>query len=81
MSWGRISHPSEIVQLGQEIDVKILDFDKSNNRISLGLKQLTPYPWEKVEEKFPVASRVKGRVVSITDYGAFVELEKGIPPS
>ncbi|UCE67969.1 MAG: 30S ribosomal protein S1 [Candidatus Zixiibacteriota bacterium] len=78
MSWGRISHPSEIVQLGQEIDVKILDFDKSNNRISLGLKQLTPYPWEKVEEKFPVASKVKGRVVSITDYGAFVELEKGI---
>jgi len=78
MSWGRISHPSEIVQLGQEIDVKILDFDKSNNRISLGLKQLTPYPWEKVEEKFPVGSRVKGKVVSITDYGAFVELEKGI---
>lgn len=78
MSWGRISHPSELVQLGQEIDVKILDFDKSNNRISLGLKQLTPYPWEGVEEKFPVGSRVKGRVVSITDYGAFVELEKGI---
>jgi small subunit ribosomal protein S1 len=78
MSWGRISHPSEIVQLGQEIDVKILDFDKSNNRISLGLKQLTPYPWEKVEEKFPVASRIRGKVVSITDYGAFIELEKGI---
>jgi small subunit ribosomal protein S1 len=78
MSWGRISHPSELVQLGQEIDVKILDFDKSNNRISLGLKQLTPYPWEGVEGKFPVGSRVKGRVVSITDYGAFVELEKGI---
>ena len=78
MSWGRISHPSEIVQLGQEIDVKILDFDKSNNRISLGLKQLTPYPWEKVEEKFPVGSRVRGKVVSITDYGAFIELEKGI---
>jgi small subunit ribosomal protein S1 len=78
MSWGRISHPSEIVQLGQEIDVKILDFDKNSNRISLGLKQLTPYPWEKVEEKFPVESRVKGRVVSITDYGAFIELEKGI---
>ena len=64
--------------MGQEIDVKILDFDKSNNRISLGLKQLTPYPWEKVEEKFPVGNRVKGKVVSITDYGAFVELEKGI---
>jgi len=78
MSWGRISHPSEVVQLGQDIDVKILDFDKSSNRISLGLKQLTPYPWEKVEEKFPVDSRVNGRVVSITDYGAFIELEKGI---
>ncbi len=78
MSWGRISHPSEVVQLGQELQVKILDFDKSNNRISLGLKQLTPYPWEKVEEKFPVESHVRGRVVSITDYGAFVELEKGI---
>lgn len=78
MSWGRISHPSELVQLGQEIDVKILDFDKSNNRISLGLKQLTPYPWEKVEEKYPVGSRIRGRVVSITDYGAFIELEKGI---
>jgi small subunit ribosomal protein S1 len=78
MSWGRINHPSEIVQLQQEIDVKILDFDKSSGRISLGLKQLTPYPWEKVDEKFPVGSRVAGRVVSITDYGAFVELEKGI---
>jgi small subunit ribosomal protein S1 len=78
MSWGRINHPSELVQLQQEIDVKILDFDKSNNRISLGLKQLTPYPWEGVDEKFPVGSRVQGRVVSITDYGAFVELEKGI---
>jgi small subunit ribosomal protein S1 len=76
--WGRINHPSELVQLQQEIDVKILDFDKSSNRISLGLKQLTPYPWEKVDEKFPVGSRIKGRVVSITDYGAFVELEKGI---
>jgi len=78
MSWGRINHPSEIVHLQQELDVKVLDFDKSNNRISLGLKQLTPYPWEKVNEKFPVGSRAKGRVVSITDYGAFVELERGI---
>jgi len=78
MAWGRINHPSEIVHLQQEIDVKVLDFDKSNNRISLGLKQLTPYPWEKVNEKFPVGSRVKGRVVSITDYGAFIELERGI---
>ncbi len=78
MSWGRINHPSEVVQLQQDIDVKILDFDKSSNRISLGLKQLTPYPWEKVDEKFPVGSRIIGRVVSITDYGAFIELEKGI---
>ncbi|OGC89570.1 MAG: 30S ribosomal protein S1 [candidate division Zixibacteria bacterium RBG_16_53_22] len=78
MSWGRVNHPSELVHLGQEIKVKILDFDKNNNRISLGLKQLTPYPWENVEERYPIGTRMKGRVVSITDYGAFVELEKGI---
>ncbi|MEE9553298.1 MAG: 30S ribosomal protein S1 [candidate division Zixibacteria bacterium] len=78
MSWGRINHPSELVHLQEEIDVKVLDFDKSNGRISLGLKQLTPYPWEKVDEKFPVGSRITGRIVSITDYGAFMELEKGI---
>ena len=78
MSWGRINHPSEITKLGQEIKVKILDFDQNSGRISLGLKQLTPYPWENVEERYPVNSRVKGRVVSITDYGAFVELERGV---
>jgi len=78
MSWGRINHPSEISKLGQEIKVKILDFDKNSGRISLGLKQLTPYPWENVEEKYPVNSRLKGRVVSITDYGAFIELERGV---
>jgi small subunit ribosomal protein S1 len=78
MSWGRINHPSEITKLGQEIKVKILDFDQGSGRISLGLKQLTPYPWENVEEKFPVNSRVKGKVVSITDYGAFIELERGV---
>jgi small subunit ribosomal protein S1 len=78
MSWGRVNHPSELVHLGQEIKVKILDFDKNSNRISLGLKQLTPYPWENVEERYPLGHRVKGKVVSITDYGAFVELEKGI---
>ncbi|MCP4580165.1 MAG: 30S ribosomal protein S1 [candidate division Zixibacteria bacterium] len=78
MSWGRINHPSEITKLGQEIRVKILDFDQGSGRISLGLKQLTPYPWENVEEKFPVNSRVKGKVVSITDYGAFIELERGV---
>ncbi|MCC6962976.1 MAG: 30S ribosomal protein S1 [candidate division Zixibacteria bacterium] len=78
MSWGRISHPSELVQLGDSIKVKILDFDKDTGRISLGMKQLTEYPWERIEEKYPVGSKVNGTVVSLTDYGAFVELEKGI---
>jgi small subunit ribosomal protein S1 len=78
MSWGRIRHPSEIVAVGEDVDVKILDFDSKSQRISLGLKQLTPYPWEDVDTKYPVGSRVSGRVVSITDYGAFVELEKGV---
>ncbi len=78
MSWGRIRHPSEMVSLGEKIDVKILDFDDKTSRISLGLKQMTPYPWENIEEKFPIGKKVTGRVVSITDYGSFVELEKGI---
>jgi small subunit ribosomal protein S1 len=78
MSWGRILHPSEMVSLGENINVKILDFDKETGRISLGLKQLTPYPWENIEEKYPVGKRITGTVVSLTDYGAFVELEKGI---
>jgi small subunit ribosomal protein S1 len=78
MSWGRILHPSEMVSLGENINVKILDFDKETGRISLGLKQLTPYPWENIEEKYPVGKRIAGTVVSLTDYGAFVELEKGI---
>lgn len=78
MSWGRVSHPSEVVKIGDRIKVKVLEFDREKERISLGLKQLTPYPWEEVETKYPVGSRIKGRVVSITDYGAFVEIEKGI---
>jgi small subunit ribosomal protein S1 len=78
MSWGRVSHPSEMASLGQEIEVKILDIDWERERISLGLKQLTPYPWENVAEKYPVGARVQGKVVSITNYGAFVELEPGI---
>lgn len=78
MSWGRISHPSELVALGDKINVKIIDFDKNSGRISLGLKQLTPYPWENIEERYPVGKKIKGKVVSITDYGAFVELEKGV---
>jgi small subunit ribosomal protein S1 len=78
MSWGRISHPSEMVQIGQEIEVKVLDIDWQRERISLGLKQLHPYPWKDVAEKYPVGTRVQGKVVSITNYGAFIELEPGI---
>ena len=78
MSWGRIGHPSEITAIGEELDVKILDIDWDRERISLGLKQLMAYPWEDVAAKYPVGSRVRGRVVSITNYGAFIELEKGV---
>ncbi len=78
MSWGRVNHPSEVVSIGDRVMVKVLSFDPERERISLGLKQLTPYPWENVDVKFPVNTRVRGKVVSITDYGAFIELEKGV---
>ena len=78
MSWGRVSHPSELVSIGDKVRVKVLSFDPEKERISLGMKQLTPYPWEDVDKRYQVSQRVKGKVVSITDYGAFVELEKGI---
>ena len=78
LSWGRVNHPSEVVGIGQEIEVKVLDFEQERERISLGLKQLQSYPWDNVEEKYPQESIVRGRVVSITNYGAFVELEKGV---
>ena len=78
MSWGRVSHPSEVAKIGDRVRVKVLNFDPEKERISLGLKQLEPYPWEGVDEKYKVGDRIKGRVVSITDYGAFVELEKGV---
>ena len=78
MSWGRVGHPSEVVAVGQHMDVKVLDIDWSRERISLGLKQLLPYPWTDIEERYPVGARVRGRVVSITNYGAFVELQKGV---
>jgi len=78
MSWGRVSHPSEMVRIGDTIKVKILELDMEKGRISLGLKQLTPYPWEEIERKYPINSKVKGKVVSLTNYGAFVELEKGV---
>ncbi len=78
MSWGRVGHPSEIVSIGDELDVKVLDIDWNRERISLGLKQLMPYPWKDIENKYPVGARVRGKVVSITNYGAFIELEKGV---
>ena len=78
LSWGRINHPSEIVSMDEEIEVVVLNYNNETDRISLGYKQLQPHPWEKVEERFPVDSMVKGKVVSITNYGAFVELDKGV---
>ena len=78
MSWGRISHPSEVVHVGDKLQVVVLKFDAEKERISLGMKQLTPDPWNTVAAKYPAGSRVQGKVISIMDYGAFVELESGI---
>ncbi|MGI9625415.1 MAG: S1 RNA-binding domain-containing protein, partial [Longimicrobiales bacterium] len=78
MSWGRVGHPSEVVDIGANLDVKVLDIDWDRERISLGLKQLLPYPWTDIAERYPVGARVRGKVVSITNYGAFVELQKGV---
>lgn len=78
LSWGRINHPSDVVNLDQTIDVKVLEYDNEKKRVTLGLKQLQPHPWENIEEKFKIGDRVSGKVVSITDYGAFIEIEKGI---
>ncbi len=78
LSWGRVNHPSEVVKLDQTITVVVLDFDEAKKRISLGLKQLQPHPWENIETKYPVGTKVTGKVVSLADYGAFIEIEKGI---
>ncbi len=78
LSWGRVNHPSEVVKLDEEIEVAILDYNENKDRISLGRKQLIKHPWENVDEKYPLASTISGKVVSITDYGAFIELETGI---
>jgi len=78
MSWGRVTHPSDILNVGDKINVKVLKFDRDKERVSLGLKQIAPDPWLDVEAKFPVGQKVTGKVVSLTDYGAFVELEEGV---
>ncbi len=78
ISWGRVKHPSELFSVGDNITVKILSFDFEKERVSLGMKQLTPDPWTTAVEKYPIASKIKGKVVSLTDYGAFIELEEGV---
>jgi len=78
LSWGRVTHPSEIIELDQVVKVVILDFDKDKRRISLGMKQLTPHPWESIGDTYAEGTKVSGKVVSLTDYGAFIEIEKGI---
>ncbi len=78
LSWGRVDNPSEIIQLDQRLNVAVIDFDENSKRVSLGLKQLQPHPWENINEKYPEGMKVQGRVVSIADYGAFIELEKGV---
>jgi small subunit ribosomal protein S1 len=78
MSWGRIGHPSEMFEVGQEVRVVVLKFDATSERVSLGLKQIQEDPWHRADEKYPVGSRVGGKVVSLTDYGAFIELEQGV---
>ena len=78
MSWGRLTHPRDLVNVGDQIQVKVLKFDKDKQRVSLGFKQLTPDPWLDAEHRYPVGAHVGGRVISVTDYGAFVELEQGI---
>ena len=78
LSWGKVSHPSEVLQVGQEVEVVVLDFNENEEKISLGYKQLTPDPWLSVGQKYQPGTRITGRVVSLTDFGAFVELEKGV---
>jgi small subunit ribosomal protein S1 len=78
MSWGRLTHPRDLVQVGDQIQVKVLKFDREKQRVSLGFKQLTPDPWLDASERYPIGAHVHGRVISVTDYGAFIELEQGI---
>ena len=74
LSWGRVNHPSEVVKLDQTVNVVVLDFDADKKRISLGMKQLQPHPWENIDQRYPVGTKINGKIVSLTDYGAFVEI-------
>tara|TARA_B100002051_G_scaffold211982_1_gene203625 strand:+ start:238 stop:2133 length:1896 start_codon:yes stop_codon:yes gene_type:complete len=78
LSWGRVNHPSEMIQINEDITVKVIEYDAERKRVSLGLKQLTPHPWEEVEVKYPIGSVVSGVIVSLTNYGAFIEIEPGV---
>jgi small subunit ribosomal protein S1 len=78
LSWGRVNHPTEIVKLDQTVNIVVLDYDAEKKRISLGMKQLMPHPWENIESRYPISTKVRGKVVSLADYGAFIEIEKGI---
>ncbi|MFO7675870.1 MAG: 30S ribosomal protein S1 [bacterium] len=78
LAWNKVVHPKEVVNIGDELKIKVLSADEGTGRITVGLKQLTPHPWERVEEKYPIGGRVRGRVTTLAEYGAFVELEKGI---
>ena len=78
MSWKRIKHPSEVVAVGDEVDVKVLKFDRERNRVSLGLKQLGEDPWIEIKNRYPVNTRVNARITNLTDYGRFAEIEEGV---
>tara|TARA_Y100001970_G_scaffold90628_1_gene114320 strand:+ start:2184 stop:4082 length:1899 start_codon:yes stop_codon:yes gene_type:complete len=78
LSWGRVNHPSEMIQINEDITVKVIEYDPERKRVSLGLKQLTPHPWDEVEVKYPIGSTVNGTIVSLTNYGAFIEIEPGV---
>jgi len=78
LSWGRVNHPSEMIALNDDITVKVIEYDAERKRVSLGLKQLTPHPWEEVDIKYPIGATVKGTIVSLTNYGAFIEIEPGV---
>src|SRR5678810_1259801 len=78
MTWGRLGHPSELLKVGQELDVVVLDINREKERVSLGLKQTQKNPWEETENRFPVGSKIKGKVTNLVPYGAFVEIEEGV---